>query len=66
MKEIHDRYPGVHVAFPEPGRRSNTVSLRGPSEEVKQCRSYMEKYSQDIVRLNYNVLLRHTRCLVDY
>ena len=49
MKEVHDRYPSVHVAFPEPGRRSNTVTLRGPSEEVKQCKQYMEKHAKDIV-----------------
>ena len=49
MKEVHDRYPSVHVAFPEPGRRSNTVTLRGPSEEVKQCKRYMEKHAKDVV-----------------
>lgn len=49
MKEVNDRYPGVRVAFPEQGRRSNTVTLRGPSEEVKQCKNYMEKHAKDIV-----------------
>ena len=55
MKEVHDRYPGVHIAFPEPGRRSNTVTLRGPSEEVKQCKEYLQKHAQDIVSLTVTV-----------
>ncbi len=59
MKEIHDRYPGVHVAFPEQGRRSNTVTLRGPSEEVKQCSSYLEKYASDIVSNNNDPLMSY-------
>ena len=67
MKEIHDRYSGVHVAFPEPGRRSNTVTLRGPSEEVKQCKQYMEKHARDIVRyindmINFNAILELHLC----
>ena len=49
MKELRDRFPGVHVAFPEPGRRSNLVTLRGPTEEVDRCSTYLSKQAKDIV-----------------
>lgn len=53
MKELRDRYPGVHIAFPEPGRRSNIVTLRGPTDEVKKCSVYLQKSAEDIVESNY-------------
>ena len=52
MKELRDRYPGVHIAFPEPGRRSNIVTLRGPTDEVKKCSVYLQKSAEDIVSIS--------------
>lgn len=52
MKELRDRFPGVHVAFPEQGRRSNHVTLRGPTEEVDKCSTYLMKRAKDIVSLS--------------
>ena len=51
MKALHDRYPGVHVAFPEPGRRSNIVTLRGPKDKVDECSAYLNKLAKEIVSL---------------
>lgn len=51
MKEVHDRFSGVHVAFPEPGKRNSEVSLRGPKDEVDKCAKYLKKMADDIVSL---------------
>ena len=51
MKEVHDRFSGVHVAFPEPGKRSSEVTLRGPRDEVEKCAKYLKKMADDIVSL---------------
>jgi rRNA processing protein Krr1/Pno1 len=53
MKELRDRFPGVHVAFPEPGRRSNHVTLRGPTKDVDKCSEYLRQQAKDIVRLDH-------------
>lgn len=49
MRELRDRFPGVHVAFPEQGLRSNHVTLRGPTEEVNSCANYLRRKAKDIV-----------------
>ena len=49
MKDIRDRFSGVHVAFPEKGERCDAVTLRGPKEEVRQCAAHLKKQAADIV-----------------
>lgn len=49
MKEMRDRYSGVHVAFPEKGIRTDVVTLRGPKEEVRQCAAHLKKLASEIV-----------------
>ena len=49
MRDMRDRFSGVHVAFPEKGERSDSVTLRGPKDEVQRCVVFLKKQADDIV-----------------
>ena len=62
MKDIRDRFSSVHVAFPEKGERCDSVTLRGPKEEVRQCAAHLKKQAADIVRYDIITYIFITSC----
>ena len=51
IKEIRDRFNQVQITFPDPGRKSEVVQLRGPKTDVDKCYKYLQKIVADMVRL---------------
>lgn len=49
IREIRDRFNEVQITFPDPGKKSNIVTLRGPKEDVDKCFKHMQKVQQDMV-----------------
>lgn len=37
IKEIRDMFNQVNITFPEPGVKSDVVTIRGPKQDVDQC-----------------------------
>ena len=53
VRVIREKFADVQISFPEAGKKSDIVTLRGPKEEVDQCYNYMKKLVQDVVASNY-------------
>uniref|UniRef100_A0A915KBY2 K Homology domain-containing protein n=1 Tax=Romanomermis culicivorax TaxID=13658 RepID=A0A915KBY2_ROMCU len=53
IRELRDKFPGVNVQFPEPGRKTDIVSLRGPKEEVDKCHKHLQNLTKELKENNY-------------
>jgi len=53
IREIRDKFSQVQVTFPEPGRKSDVVQLRGPKNEVDKCYKYLQTYHQELITNNF-------------
>lgn len=53
IREIRDKYPEVQINFPDPGRKSEVVTLRGPKNDVDRCAKYLQQYHQELIQKNY-------------
>ena len=49
IKEIRDKFNQVQITFPDPARKSDVVSLRGPKADVDKCYKYLGQLNQDMV-----------------
>ncbi len=49
IKDIRDRFPGMSISFPEPGKKSDIVQLRGPKEEVDKCYKELQDLGKKLV-----------------
>jgi hypothetical protein len=43
VAEMRSKFPGVQLQFPEPGRKSDVVQLRGPKDAVDACYKHVTK-----------------------
>ena len=50
IREIRDKFNQVQINFPEAGRKSEAVVLRGPREDVEHCAKYLHEFNQELVR----------------
>ena len=57
IREVRDKYPEVQVSFPDAGKKSDVVTLRGPRSDVDKVYAYMNKLNAELVRLT---LERHS------
>lgn len=55
VREIREKFPQVQISFPEAGKKSDIVTLRGPRDDVDKCYVYLKKFATDIVASNYRV-----------
>uniref|UniRef100_A0A5S6Q752 K Homology domain-containing protein n=1 Tax=Trichuris muris TaxID=70415 RepID=A0A5S6Q752_TRIMR len=55
VRELRQRFPDVIVTFPEPGRKSDIVSLRGPKDEVDRCYNVLQQTYHELLQNNYQV-----------
>jgi len=55
IKEIRDKFNQVQITFPEPSRKSDVVTLRGPKADVDKCYKYLGQLSQEMIANNYLV-----------
>ena len=49
IKEIRDKFNQVQITFPDPSKRSDVVSLRGPKADVDKCYKYLTQLNQEMV-----------------
>jgi hypothetical protein len=59
IKEIKDKFNQVQITFPDPGKKSDIVTLRGPKDDVDKCHKYLQQMHQDMV--SFYVSLNFTR-----
>lgn len=62
IKSIRDRFNQVQITFPDQGKKSEVVTLRGPKNDVDKCYQHLNKLAQELVSLNYIVIYSNT-CL---
>lgn len=53
IRELRDKFPGVNIAFPEPGRKTDLVTLRGPRDEVDKCHKHLQNTVKEMKENNY-------------
>ena len=60
IREIREKYPEVQVSFPDPGKKSDVVNLRGPREDVDSVYTFLKKMNAELVTsvgaFNYSIL----------
>lgn len=53
IREIRDRFNQVVITFPDQGRKSDVVTLRGPRNDVDKCHRYLQQASAEMLENNY-------------
>ena len=53
IKQVRDRFSEVNIVFPDQGKKSEVVTLRGPKADVDKCYIFLQKRVQDLVRNNF-------------
>jgi len=55
VREIREKFGEVQISFPDAGKKSDIVSLRGPKDQVDNCFAFLKKLAADLVASNYRV-----------
>ena len=50
IREIRDKFNQVQITFPDPGKKSDVVTVRGPKNDVDKAYKFMLKMHEDMVR----------------
>ena len=53
IREIREKFNQVQVTFPDAGRKSAVVTLRGPKGDVDRCYKYLQVMHQELIVSNY-------------
>ncbi|KAL4221822.1 hypothetical protein ACF0H5_020076 [Mactra antiquata] len=53
IRATRDKFNQVQITFPDQGRKSDIVTLRGPKNDVDKCYQHLQKLTQDLVASNY-------------
>lgn len=53
IREIKDKFNQVQVTFPDPGKKSDIVTLRGPKNDVDKCYKYLQTLQQEMVQSSF-------------
>ena len=66
IRQLRETCNNVQIIFPEQGRRSDFVQVRGPKGDVDRACSMLKKMNDDLVSLRGIGVIRHLeRCLAD-
>jgi hypothetical protein len=55
IREVRDLFPDVQINFPDPSKKSDVVTLRGPKNDVDKCHKYMQQLNQELVSHNIHL-----------
>lgn len=58
IRSIMEEYSGVHIHFPTEGSGNDTVTIRGPAEEVDKAKKQLMQLAEEKQIKNYTVELR--------
>lgn len=50
IREIREKFNQVQITFPDPGKKSDIVTLRGPKNDVDKCYKHLQSMHKDMVR----------------
>lgn len=53
IRGIRDKFNQVQITFPDQGRKSDVVTLRGPKNDVDKCYQHLQKVTQELVVSNF-------------
>lgn len=53
IREIREKFNQVQVTFPDVGRKSAVVTLRGPKTDVDRCYKYLQALHQELIASHY-------------
>lgn len=53
IREIRDKFNQVVITFPDSGRKSDVVTLRGPKQDVDKCYRYLQQAQQEMLETNH-------------
>lgn len=51
IKTVRDKFNQVQITFPDQGKKSDVVTLRGPKNDVDKCYQHLQKYTLELVSL---------------
>lgn len=49
IREVRDKFNQVQITFPDPSKKSDVVTLRGPKNDVDKCYRYLQQMRQELV-----------------
>ena len=50
IREIREKFNQVQITFPDQGKKSDIVTLRGPKQDVDRCYKHLQVVHKDMVR----------------
>jgi len=53
IRDIRDKFNQVQITFPDPGKKSDVVTIRGPKTDVDQVYKYLLQMHQNLIAENY-------------
>ncbi|XP_055863477.1 vigilin-like [Biomphalaria glabrata] len=53
IREIRDKFNQVQITFPDQGKKSDVVTLRGPKNDVDKAFKHLQTLVKDLVENNY-------------
>lgn len=53
IREIRDMFNQVQITFPDAGKKSDVVTLRGPKNDVDKAYKHLSQYHQELVTNNF-------------
>jgi polyribonucleotide nucleotidyltransferase len=53
IREIRDKFNQVQITFPDPGKKSDIVTLRGPKNDVDKAFKFLQNLGKELVENNY-------------
>ena len=55
IRDIRDKFNQVQITFPDPGKKSDIVTLRGPKADVDKAHKFLTTLTKELVgRLRFN------------
>lgn len=58
IRDIRDKFNQVQITFPDPGKKSDMVTLRGPKNDVEKAFKHLQNLSRDMVENNHQAQVR--------
>lgn len=53
VREIREKFNQVQITFPDPGKKSDVVTLRGPKNDVDKAHKHLQNLAKDLIENNY-------------
>lgn len=53
IREIREKFNQVQITFPDQGKKSDIVTLRGPKQDVDRCFKHLQAVNKEMTESNY-------------